>query len=188
MKPNPGGDLRPQSSWLIGFHWATLALILIGVAAVLGREWIDDKLLRLCLIQLHRGSGLLVMMLTLVRLPLSPWLKDRVVETTQLMRYAASATHWLLYGLLLAIPAVGWALSSAHGQDLSFLGLIPLPPLVARDRDLADQLQQIHEALAIAMLCIALIHASAALWHHYVRRDAVLMSMLPRRRGSIENP
>ena len=93
----------------------------------------------------------------------------------------AGATHLLIYGLLLALPLVGWARMSAHEMELSLFGLTTLPPLVQEDSDFADTLGNVHVGLAWGLLALVLAHAVAALWHHHVRRDGVLRAMLPGR-------
>jgi len=85
--------------------------------------------------------------------------------------------------LLIALPVVGWALTSAHDIPLSFLGVIHLPKLVAADSELADNLERLHVWLAWGLLAAVAIHVAAALWHHFIRRDAVLDAMLPGRSG-----
>ena len=80
---------------------------------------------------------------------------------------------------LLALPLEGWALTSAHGITLALFGAVHLPNLIASDSELADVLSDYHVSLAWILLIVAGLHAAAALWHHFVRRDAVLAAMLP---------
>ncbi|OYU92983.1 MAG: hypothetical protein CFE45_21600, partial [Burkholderiales bacterium PBB5] len=104
------------------------------------------------------------------------------------------AVHGALYGLLVAMPLLGWALCSAHATHLRLLGLLPLPDLVKPDPDLADRLSDWHAWGAWAMLALVVGHVAAALWHHWVKRDDVLASMLPlrshgsRRSGWLRRP
>jgi cytochrome b561 len=93
----------------------------------------------------------------------------------------AGLTHLALYALLLALPVLGWAMSSASGTPVHFFGLT-LPPILGEDDDLADTLQVWHVNAAWALLVLATVHVAAALWHHFVRRDRTLRMMLPRRR------
>jgi cytochrome b561 len=94
---------------------------------------------------------------------------------------AAEAAHLCLYALLFALPLIGWALSSANGKPVSFYGLVTLPPLVGQDEDLADDLAEYHETGAWILLGLVGVHAAAALFHHFVKRDNVLRAMLPAR-------
>jgi cytochrome b561 len=58
-------------------------------------------------------------------------------------------------------------------------GLFALPLLVDADPDLADTLESWHVGLAWVLGGLICAHAGAALFHHVVRRDGVLRSMLP---------
>jgi cytochrome b561 len=94
-------------------------------------------------------------------------------------RRAAALTHLLLYVLLLAIPVSGWLYSSATGVQVVYLGLIPLPDLVPKDKALAGVLKGAHVTLNFAMFALVCVHSAAALKHHFVDRDASLTRMLP---------
>ena len=100
------------------------------------------------------------------------------------LRRTAGVAHGLLFGLLIALPLLGWALSSAHGITVALLGAVPLPKLVTPDSELADTLSDYHVWLAWGLLVLVGMHVAAAAWHHFVRRDAVLRAMLPGRPGS----
>jgi len=106
---------------------------------------------------------------------------DAGMSTPQ--KLAASALHALLYVLLLSIPLLGWALSSARGQAVALPLGVNLPALLAKDLDLADSLEQLHSIAAWSLAALAGLHAAAAIWHHRVRRDGVLVAMLPRLNG-----
>lgn len=92
--------------------------------------------------------------------------------------FGAKLTHGLMYTLMFAIPFVGWLFSSADGYRVVYLGLLPLPNLVAKNKLLADALGGIHETLAWLLLYVLLLHAAAALKHHFYDRDDTLRRML----------
>jgi cytochrome b561 len=165
----------------ISLHWLTLLLVFAGVACVLLRELVEDRDLRLLLLELHRNAGLLVLLVTSLRL-FSRWplAAHRInAGLPPPLHLAAKLGHGLLYLSLAAIPMLGWALSSARGQTVNLFGWLPLPALLGRDRDLAESLEAWHGNLAWALIALVSLHAAAALWHHYGRRDGVLRSMLP---------
>ncbi|WP_448955045.1 cytochrome b [Labrys neptuniae] len=101
-------------------------------------------------------------------------------DVTALEAIAAKGTHIVLYILMIAIVGLGIALTWLRGDALTFFGLITIPAPVGADRNLAQLVKDVHELCADAILIVAGLHAAAALWHHYVRRDDVLTRMLGR--------
>ncbi|MES2114131.1 MAG: cytochrome b/b6 domain-containing protein [Pseudomonadota bacterium] len=183
--PHPAFTTPRRPALVIALHWLTLAALLLGVVLILVRDGVDGRILRGWLLEGHRHLGLLVLGLLLARLAVR-LLRHRLAAIgahSLAARAAAAAVHVALYLLLAAVPMLGWTLSNAHGQEPHFLGL-PLPTLVAADDDLADTLQLWHARAAWTLLILGLVHALAALWHHFIRRDAVLAAMLPFRRNS----
>ncbi|SMF33247.1 cytochrome b561 [Tistlia consotensis] len=99
-------------------------------------------------------------------------------------RLLAHAGHLGLYALLIALPVLGILLTWYRGDALSFFGLFTIPSPVVADRETARSIKGLHELAANGILIVAGLHALAAFWHHWVRRDDVLVRMLPgRRRG-----
>ena len=182
---NPA-QVRPKHPALIvALHWGTVIAILVSVGAMFLRDAIENTAGRQILLQVHRQLGLAVLIVVglrvLVRLTKS--LTDHSSESSTLMRLAAQGAHVLLYVLLVALPVVGWVLTSAHGISLNLFGVIHLPQLVAADSELADTLSDYHVWLSWVLLALVVMHVGAALWHHFVRHDAVLGAMIPGRSG-----
>jgi cytochrome b561 len=94
---------------------------------------------------------------------------------------ASLASHAALYALMLAIPLSGWVYSSSTGVSVVYLGLVPLPDLVPKDREVAKTLLLVHRSLNYLLAAIVTIHVAAALKHQFVDRDGVLDRMLPGR-------
>ncbi|WP_374487915.1 cytochrome b [Zoogloea sp.] len=171
---------RPRA--LVLAHWLTALILALAAGLILARESAEGRALRSLLLNLHRNAGLLAAGLMLLRLALR-WRYHPLPVVAQgalPARLAASAVHLLLYLLLLALPLVGWALSNAHGHDVSLFGLVQLPALVEKDEDLGDLLEDAHFWGACALGGLVLLHAGAALWHHWVLKDEVLRAMSPR--------
>ncbi len=97
------------------------------------------------------------------------------------MRIVTKAAHCLIYALLIGIPLLGWAYCDAMMTSLEFYGL-PVPVVVDYDRSLAITLLWWKTVLAYGMLALLFGHAIMAIvYHHVIRRDDVLRSMLPLR-------
>jgi cytochrome b561 len=172
-----------QAAITITLHWVSALLVLACAAAALGREWVQADSVRNTLLELHRQSGLLVLLLLAARLA-ARWrqgLVDHAANLHPLLKRAAQGAHLALYGLLLALPLLGLATTQAHEVTVRLLGVLPLPAFVPGDPDLAESLSDWHALAAWALLGLLVAHVAAALWHHRVRRDGVLMAMLPAR-------
>ena len=173
---------------IVAMHWGTVLALVALVGAMFVRDAIEDDTYRLALLHVHRQVGLLLLFAAVWRIVVRvrKGLVNHAPNMAFLLRWAAGAMHVFLYALLLALPLVGWALTSAHGISLSFLGAIHLPALVAADSEFADTLYDYHIWLAWALLALVAAHAAAALWHHLVKRDTVLAAMVPRAARAVQ--
>jgi cytochrome b561 len=179
-RPRAPGRLRHAAA-VVSTHWTCALLVAVAAATALARELTENSHLRNLLIDAHRQLGLLVLLGLGVRLALRIriGLAETGADMAWPLRVAAHAAHLLLYGLLLAIPLLGWALTNAHGLKLNLFGVLPLPALVGDDADVADALTDRHVLASWVLLAAVSAHVAAALWHHFVRRDQILTAMLP---------
>lgn len=165
----------------IGLHWL-IALAIVGSFS-LGLYMSDLPLSpqKLKLYSWHKWAGVTIFLFVLLRLG---WrLLHRPPELTVDMpawqRKAANATHVLLYVLMVAVPLSGWLMSSAKGFQTVWFGVVPLPDLLGKNKELGDILEQIHSLLNFSMAGLVIAHLGAALKHHFLDRDEVLTRMMP---------
>ncbi|SCK29437.1 cytochrome b561 [Variovorax sp. HW608] len=185
----PGAPASSGAGWSAVakfLHWTIAALILAQfVAGWLAVSWPLSPT-QLDLFVWHKSTGMLVLALAVVRLAWRathrppPWPSNM----PRWERIAARLTHGLLYAVMIVMPLTGWVVSSAAGVPFSIYWLIPLPSLVAPDDRLADIVAGVHLGLGIVLIVLLVLHVAAALRHHYVKRDDVLVRMLPRRKTS----
>jgi superoxide oxidase len=88
----------------------------------------------------------------------------------------ARAMHLALYALMIGVPVFGWLTLGAKGTEVSYLG-VNLPVLIGKSQGAAKWLKDIHEAFATTGYVLVGLHATAALYHHYVMRDNTLRLM-----------
>jgi cytochrome b561 len=166
---------------LMWLHWATLLAVLSAVGLVLARDWVDDRALRGPLLDMHRQLGLLVFVGTATRLAARRLFASPPAPlATGIHLLAVHLSHAALYLLLIGLPVLGVLATQAAGHPVTLLG-IPLATVVERNRDLAEQIAELHETGAWLLLALAGLHAAAAIWHHAVQRDDTLRRMLPLR-------
>jgi len=164
-------------------HWATALLVLI--AFIYGPGGSEERIFssaRDLDRHIHETLGLSVLALTTLRILWRPF--DRQPEAphaSRWMRTAATAVQAMLYVLLFALPMTAIAGSWLEGHPLTLLGGVEIAPLVGKSHALGATIATIHTWLGDSIMWLAGLHALAALYHHYVLRDEVLASMLPRR-------
>lgn len=174
--PASGGYTRTA----IALHWVAALLIACNVALGLSMVGLPFGPQKFRWYGWHKWIGITVFLVAAARLAwraLHP--PPAPVAMAPWQRRAASAAHGLLYALMLAVPVSGWIYSSSTGISVVYLGLVPLPDLVAKDRALAETLKAVHIGLNFALAALVFVHVGAALKHHWVDRDGVLPRMLP---------
>jgi cytochrome b561 len=164
-------------------HWAIVILLIVQVTLGKIADELPLGLEKLVLLARHKSFGITILGLAVIRLAWR-WI-DRPPPLPPMPRWqqlAAKLNHWALYTLLFAMPLSGWMMSSASNYPVSWFGLAQLPDLVAPDRSLKEQLEEVHELLATILISLALLHVAAALKHQFLDRDGLLFRMLPWRR------
>lgn len=160
-------DARSRAGYSIqqrAMHWTVLTLCLVQVPTSwairrthLAHPSAEPDPFDLFLHEVHAWSGWLILALALgqlgIRLVLGrPAHPD---NRSDLERRAALAAHWALYGLLIALPVTGTV-----AMYVSF------------------RVAPVHSLLSWALLVLVSMHVTAALWHHFYRRDDVLRRMI----------
>jgi cytochrome b561 len=163
------------------FHWLVVALILMQYAWAWRIDNAEGFRLRLELVTQHKTIGMVVLSLAVLRLiwrlfNQPPALPASMKSWEQL---AARAGHWILYGLIFAMPLTGWLYSSAAGLGDYWWGPFNFPSLVEPGERLEDWFGQLHARLAVSLAVMAGIHVLAALRHQFVLKDGLMKRMLP---------
>ena len=167
----------------IALHWLMLLLIIAVYAAINLRElYPRGTEMRDAMKQWHFMLGLGVLLLVIIRIalrigqpapPISP-------APSAMQALFAKVVHLALYAFMIGMPIGGWLMLSASGKPIPFFGL-SLPALVAPDKALAGFVHDAHELIGTFGYGLIGLHALAALFHHYILKDNVLLRMMPRR-------
>lgn len=180
-----GDDGTNYDNVAITLHWATAVLVVTNFALAETWDWFAKRT-QDSMQALHMSFGVVLALLILARLA---W---RLIPGHQLsslesgwLKTASKAMHYLLYALLVAAIALGFAVQWSRGHPVSFFGLFDIPgPFGPFGRPVRRELKEIHNYVAWAIIIFAGLHAAAALYHHYVVKDRILERMLPAaRRG-----
>jgi cytochrome b561 len=184
--PASSRQFAPVSRFL---HWTMAAMVLtmlcIGVAMVASLA--DYRVL----VSIHRPLGIAILILVVIRFlnrllnppPSLPATMSRAE------RRAALATEYAMYGLMLALPLVGWGMLSAARYPVQMFGGWRLPFILPQDPLLYAALRKTHTILAYLFIVAFLGHLGGVLYHTLVLRDGLLMRMTPwNRRPSARAP
>lgn len=162
----------------IFLHWV-MAILLIALL-ILGLYMTDMpiSLEKLRFYGWHKEYGILALFLVILRIG---WRLSNITPALALPlleKIAARTVHWAFYGFMFAMPITGWLITSAAGLPVSFFGLFVLPDLVSPNPDLMKLFEEIHEWLGYGLIAAIILHASAALKHHFINKDDILKRML----------
>lgn len=157
-------------------HWimAVMVVIQLLIAAVMMASLAYYPLL----LALHKPLGIVILIFIVIRIvnvllhrpppamsTMGPW-----------ERRVAKGSEFLLYGLLLIQPLIGWAMLSAAGDPLS-VGPMRLPPITPEQTSLFGALRVVHSVLAYLLFAAFTAHLCAVLFHTLVLRDGLLSRM-----------
>lgn len=167
----------------MAFHWLTAVLVVVAftlgpggsetrvysAAGDVDRQW-------------HELLGLTVLLLTILRLLWKGFVgAPTLPPSPRWMHVASKAVQGILYVLLLLAPltAISGAWLEGHPLTPAFFG--DIAPPIAKNHPSGARIAELHTWLGDAILWVAGLHAVAALFHHFVLRDGVLLAMLPAR-------
>lgn len=164
-----------------GLHWL-MAIVLFGLIA-LGFYMHDLPLspAKLQLYSWHKWAGVTAFVLVAIRLAWRVTHRPPPLPASMssAMQLASHAGHLALYLLMIAIPLSGWLMSSAKGFQTVWFGVLPLPDLLDKNRELGDLLAGVHQSLNVVFVALIAGHVGAALKHHFIDHDDILKRMSP---------
>lgn len=176
----PATPAKQYHSASIALHWLMLLLIAFAYATMELRGYAPKGDARDFVKMLHYSVGLTIFALVWFRLTVRFVTPMPPIEPplTLLHRMAALSAVVALYAFMIVMPLLGWIALSADGKPVVFFG-IPIFALASPDKALADFMENLHETIANIGYGLIGLHAAAALYHHYLRRDNTLLRMAP---------
>jgi cytochrome b561 len=165
----------------ITMHWLMFLLLVAVYACIELREFYPKGSdMRADLKTWHFMLGLTVFAMVWLRLALrlfqvSPAITPQPVPWQNIL---AKLVHLVLYVFMIGMPVLGWLILSGEGKSIPFYGL-ELPALIAKNKELAENIEDIHKTIAEVGYYLVGLHTLAALYHHYFVRDNTLSRMLP---------
>jgi cytochrome b561 len=169
-------------------HWLTTLLVLtqFGLAELWG---FAPRPTRHLMVAAHMSFGILLTLVLIVRIAWRLTLGHRVRSATVgWIERAAKAVHYVLYGLLATEAVLGFLLRWSGNEAMNFFGLPISPPFAPFSKPAHQLVGGAHDWIAWTIIILAVGHALAALFHHFVLQDDVLWRMLPTHQAEREVP
>lgn len=164
-----------------GLHW----LIGLTILGMLAFGWwmnhIPARADRLFYRSIHADIGYVLLMLLVIRIV---WRLFNTVPvlpsgTPRWLGVLARIHHWTLDFAALLVVMLGWAHSGAHTPNYaSWFGLFQVPQITSPDKAAAQAYEDRHILFAYVLLGLVVLHVAAALWHHRIKRDTVVLRMV----------
>lgn len=126
---------------------------------------------------LHISVGVVFTLLVLLRIIWSLFSHSPQQLVSRIFTLMAQAMHVFLHLLPLLIAVSGYLMVTAEGQGAGVFSLFELPPLLEAASERADSAGRFHLWFAWGLMVLSLAHAAAAVYHHIVLHDAVLVRM-----------
>ena len=175
-------SIQRYNNTAMALHW--LVALLIFAAFPLGVYMHDLPLspTKLQYYSYHKWIGITILLLVIARVvwrfthtpPSLP------ASTPRWEVVVSHITHIALYGLLIVIPLSGWLMSSAKGFQTVWFGVLPLPDLVEKNKELGELLSTVHQGLNVFLFLLVAMHIAAVIKHKFIDHDQILERMLPK--------
>ncbi|BBO69352.1 cytochrome b [Desulfosarcina alkanivorans] len=160
-------------------HWVIAALVIGMLAGGSLLSLLPPGGFKGLAVAAHKSIGVLILLLAVTRLLWRSFnLQPRPLRGTPVQAYIARVLHVWLYFLPLLQPLSGILMSQAYGRPVVFFEGFSLPPLVWHSPLLGAFFREVHGVVAGLLTVTIVVHAVAALKHHFIDRDRTLVRML----------
>lgn len=176
----PMQPLSPQERFsrpAILLHWAIFVLVALAYLAIEIRGP-KGSASRIFWTATHFWAGFSVLILSIVRVAWRSYRSPPAPEADlPILQLLSKASHLALYIFIIAQPILGILTVNLGGHPVNLPGLGSFT-VIGPDHDLAKTVKNIHETLGNVFYWVIGLHALAALWHHFVKRDNTLRRII----------
>jgi cytochrome b561 len=161
-------------------HWLIALVIILMIPVGVIMTGLESGSFKNNLYEMHKSFGVIVMALIIWRL-IVRWRRGAPTLEADLpdwQKWAANISHKMLYLLIALVPLAGWAGTSMCCAPVKLFWSIPVTLPLSGSRETVKALFQFHEIGAFLLAGLVVVHISAALYHHFIRKDATLRRML----------
>ena len=158
--------------WLMAICIIAMLFIGVGMVSTVKPDYLS-------LTSIHKSLGIAILALVAIRIALRLALgaPPLPADLPAPLKLGARLSHVALYGLMIVMPLLGWAMLSAAQYPIVVFGGLRLPPILPPNASLHAVLWDLHATLAYLFFAVVLMHIAAALFHALIRRDGVFEAM-----------
>ena len=187
---NTSQDYGTVAKW---FHWLTALLFLLAYCAVYYRQWFTEEKTpeNWTALQLHLSIGVTIAVIVILRIIWRCMNQNPdPAPGSRLEHLAAHIGHYLLYAVMIVMPITGYI---GTGVNTEFFFLFDIPKFESTAlfqslvsdglgmtfKEFEKPIDFFHKDIMGKWLVWILIlgHASAAMYHHFVKEDRTLAKM-----------
>jgi cytochrome b561 len=150
-----------RSYWMPAkvFHWLTAVLVLCMVALGVIAKQLDADPVSDLIFGMHKLTGALTFVVIVLRLI---YRFAGGIPKARAHQHRRPVLHWLLYGVVILVPLLGWAGVSDFGARQIVPGF-SLPPIWPEGAGYYDLLLQAHAYFAFGLLALIALHIGIAI-------------------------
>ncbi|OZI74232.1 cytochrome b [Bordetella genomosp. 12] len=162
----------------VALHWITAVLVALAYLAIEIRGPKGDPS-RPFWTGIHEWAGCLVLAAALVRIGWRARNEPPIdLNESLLLSILARLAHLALYIFILAQPLLGMLTLNLADRPVTLIGLDWSFRIAAPNPEWRPLVKESHELIGNLFYFVIGLHALAALWHHYIKRDDTLRRML----------
>jgi len=171
---------RKYSPVAMALHWLVAALVLYSIFLTPEPGDVAPEVAAQ-ITAVHIGLGLIIIVLMILRAfwragHHAPPLPDDLATWE---RRAARWSHWLLYLVVFLMIGFGLLTALFAPYPASGFGLVPVAGFITVDAGTFEVVKEIHHTGNKLLQAVVYLHIAAALYHHFIKKNGVLLSMLP---------
>lgn len=161
-------------------HWSVVFLVAVEFFSAWFSPEHSNTVTSDLLMSVHISIGVLLF-IAISLLLFMRFFRPTFKPMTNIQEKSAVWMQYLLYVIILALTFSGWVAASVRGIEVGFANFFSLPALLERGSSLGSSISETHEFFSTILLILIVGHVAAALYHHYIMKDSILLQMLPKR-------
>lgn len=126
----------------------------------------------------HKSIGIMLAAITIFRFLWKAFTKQPKTEGKKPEALLAKVAHFSIYLLLAALFVSGYLISTSDGRGIDIFNWFTLPGAGEIFSNQSDIAGRIHLYAAVSLIALSVLHALAAIKHHYIDKDNTLNKMI----------